>query len=295
MTLKILSRLSFVLLAGWVVAGTARAADSLAAGSASGNFSVDGKAVALHHAYAMRQPDDFDEKKIDMAILLTENPVSDKTLEALKDLESASGEKGSSLFLKFDDAGHAIREVIHHSALGEKSLQMSGMTNSEVRIVSQSKDSISGSAATPKEGKFLEHRYKSDVTFNAQIRDAVREPLVPDAKTGKKLPPGGGEPGKAWMALHEAILRRDLAAVKRMSRPGEMSDLSDEDLKKGLELLAIMSPEKVVIEEGYVGGDDAVLYMTGMQGGERQYGTVRLARAGGTWRPAGEKWSNTKP
>ena len=97
------------------------------------------------------------------------------------------------------------------------------------------------------------------------------------------------------MALHEAILRKDLAAIRKMSLPGEMPDMSDEDLRKGLELMALMSPEKIVIEDGYVRGDDAVLYMSGIQGGEKQYGVVRLSRTGGNWRPAGEKWSNTPP
>jgi len=293
MKLKMLSPLVvlFTLLAGWAAA----AAGPGEPGSASGTFTIDGKAVALRHAYAMRQPNTFDEKKNDTAILLTENPLPDKKLEGLKDLESASWEKGSSLLLTLDDTGRAIREVVHHSALGEKSLQMSGMTNSEVRIGSQTKDAIAGSAATPKEGDFLGHRYSSDVTFNAPIRDAFREPPPPDAKTGQKLPPGGGEPGKAWRAVHDAILRRDLPALKKMSRPGELPDLPDDELKKGLELMALMSPEKIVIEEGYVSGDEAVLYMTGMQAGEKQYGSVRMTRMGGAWRPAGEKWSNKKP
>jgi hypothetical protein len=295
MTPKVSLRAFFVLFAGWVLAGTARAADPIAEGAASGGFALDGKIIALHYAYAMRQQSDFDEKKTDTAILLTEVPVSDKTLEGLKDLEAAARGKDNSLLLKLDDGGHAIREVVHHSVLGETSLQMSGMTHSEVRIASQSKDSISGSAATTGEEKFLEYRYKSDVTFHARIRDAVREPPVPDAKTGRKLPPGGGEPGKAWMALHDAILKRDLATVKKLAGTGSMPELSDEDLKKGLELMVLMSPEKAVFEDGYVAGDDAVLYLTGTQEGEKQYGTVRMTRAGGTWRPAGEKWSNKKP
>jgi hypothetical protein len=59
--------------------------------------------------------------------------------------------------------------------------------------------------------------------------------------------------------------------------------------------MAAMTPEKIVIEDGYVRDDDAVLYMTGLQGGEKQYGTVRLSRIAGNWRPAGEKWTNTPP
>ncbi|MGH9443767.1 MAG: hypothetical protein ACRD16_16000, partial [Thermoanaerobaculia bacterium] len=157
----------------------------------------------------------------------------------------------------------------------------------------RSPGSLSGSISTAKEEEFLDHRYRSDVRFHAAIREAFREPPVPDAVTGKKLPAGGGEPGKAWKTLHEAIARKDLAAIRKLSPPGGMPDMSDEDLRKGLELLAVMSPEKIVIEDGYVRGDDAVLYMAGVQGGEKQYGTVRLSKIGGIWRPAGEKWKNS--
>ena len=172
---------------------------------------------------------------------------------------------------------------------------MSGMTHSDVRVAARSAGAISGSVSTAKEEEFLKHSYKTDVRFHAVLRESFREAPAPDAKTGRKLPAGGGEPGKAWMALHAAILRKDVAMIRKMSRPGEMPDMSDDDLKKGLELMAAMTPEKIVIEGGYVRDDDAVLYMTGLQGGEKQYGTVRLSRIAGSWRPAGEKWSNTPP
>ena len=287
--------LSALLLAALALPRAARAAVTVAPGEADGSFSIDGKTVSLHHAYAMTQPSDFDETKTDTAILLTEDPLPAKAFEELKDLESAAQGKGNSLLLKLDDSGRAIREVVHHAALGDGSLQMSGMTNSEVHVAARTVDAISGSVATAKEEEFLKHRYRSDVRFHALLREAYREPPAPDTATGQKLPPGGGEPGKAWMALHQAILRKDIAAIKKMGPPGEMPDMSDEDLKKGLDLLALMTPEKIVIEDGYVRGDDAVLYMSGMQGGEKQYGTVRLKRTNGSWRPAGEKWSNTPP
>ena len=59
-------------------------------GQASGSFSVDGTAVALRYAYAMVQPDVFDEKKTNTAILLTARPLPDAALAGAKDLESAA-------------------------------------------------------------------------------------------------------------------------------------------------------------------------------------------------------------
>ena len=71
-----------------------------------------------------------------------------------------------------------------------------------------------------------------------------------------------------------------------------MPDISDEDLRKGLEIMAAMTPAKITIDDGYIAGDSAVLYVSGLLEGEKQYGTVKMSRSGGAWRPAGESWSN---
>ena len=78
-------------------------------------------------------------------------------------------------------------------------------------------------------------------------------------------------------------------------KPADMPDMPDEDLRKGLEIMAAMTPPKITIDDGYVAGDAAVLYVSGVLENEKQYGTVRLSRVGGAWRPAGESWSNKPP
>ncbi|MGH9441278.1 MAG: hypothetical protein ACRD16_03275, partial [Thermoanaerobaculia bacterium] len=132
MTRRSLSLPALLALGALAAPGTLRSADSLAPGEASGTFSLDGKVVLLHHAYAMTQPSDFEEKKTDTAILLTENAVPEEKLRGLEDLERAG--EGNSLFFKLDETGNAIREVVRHTALGDASLQMSGMTHSVLQV-----------------------------------------------------------------------------------------------------------------------------------------------------------------
>lgn len=51
--------------------------DSPAPGTASGTFSIDGKSIQVRYAYAMAQPNSFEEKKTDTAILVTDRPVAE--------------------------------------------------------------------------------------------------------------------------------------------------------------------------------------------------------------------------
>jgi hypothetical protein len=264
-------------------------------GTAEGSFSIDGKAVTLSHAYAMSQPDKFDEKKTNTAILLSEKPLSAGALDKLTDLENAQrGDRRNSVLFVLDETGSAVREVIRHESLGDVSLQRSGTTLAEVSAAAGPEGRVQGSAKTKEPEDFLDHKYQIDVGFDAPVHAAMKEPPLPDAKTGEKLPPGGGDPGREYLAFHEAVQKKDLEAVRKW-KPADMPDVSDEELKQGLELMAAMSPAEIKVDDGYVAGDSAVLYVSGTVEGEKQYGTVRMARSEGAWRLTKQKWSNKPP
>ncbi|HEV2064203.1 MAG TPA: hypothetical protein VGS00_06610 [Thermoanaerobaculia bacterium] len=202
-------------------------------GTASGSFSVDGKTIGLHYAYAMAQANPFDEKKTDTAILLTDKPLPEAAFAGVKDLEAAGRlEPHNSVLFVLDESGQAMREVVHHDTLGDMSLQMSGMTHANITIKSRAGGRIEGSAQTKGPEDFLKHKYEVRAQFQAPMRQAHRDTPSPDAKTGKKLPPGGGEPGKAYLALQDAIRKKDLAAIRK-AKPADMPDMSDDDLRKG--------------------------------------------------------------
>jgi hypothetical protein len=264
-------------------------------GTASGSLSIDGKSVELHYAYAMSQANRFDETKTDTAILLTDRPLPESGLSGLKDLEGAgSGELRNSVLFVIEEDGKAKREVIHHDSLKGTNLQMSGMTQADVKITARTADRIEGSAQTKKPEDFFEHKYQINVQFQAAIRAGRRDPPLPNATNGKKLPPDGGEPGKAYFAFKEAIRKKDVAAVRK-AKPPDMPDLPDAELRQAMDAMAMMTPENLKIDSGYVAGDAAVLYVSGTLNGQRQYGTARLSKSGGAWRYAGEKWSDKPP
>lgn len=285
------------LVLGLALAAPASAAppDSPAGGTVTGTFSIDGKSVTFRYAYAMAQPNTFDEKKTDTAVLLTDQPIPDAELAAAKDLGRVqTGAGRNSVLFEIDEGGRAMREVIRHASLGETSLQMSGMTHADVKLGSRTADRVEGSADTKDAEDFLKHKYAIHAKFSAPIRQARREPPPPDAKSGKRLPKGGGEPGKAYLAFEDMIRRKDIAGLRKL-KPAGVADMSDEDLKAGLELMAAMTPAKISIDDGYIDGDSAVLYVSGEQEGKKQYATVRMAKTDGLWRATDQKWADKPP
>jgi hypothetical protein len=264
-------------------------------GKVSGSYSVDGKTVELKYVYAMSQPNTFDEKKTDTAILLTDQPVADAELAGAKDLGRVAIAKGrNSVLFEIDETGRAMREVVRHESLGENSLQMSGMTHADVKLASRTADRVEGSAETKEPEDFVKHKYAIHAKFSAPIRAAHRDAPLPDAKSGKKLPKGGGEPGKAYLAFEDMIRKKDIAGLRKL-KPQGVADMSDEDLKAGLEIMAAMTPEKISVDDGYIDGDLAVLYVSGVRDGQKSYATVRMTKGDGVWRATDQKWSDKPP
>lgn len=115
-----------------------------------------------------------------------------------------------------------------------------------------------------------------------------------DAKTGKKLPAGGGEPGKAYMAFVDAVKNDDIAAVRKLHTGTEKE--TDSGMKEGIAFMKLTLPENLKVIEGYATADLAALSVTGTFEKEKQYGTIEMVRKkDGGWQVGHESWSNTPP
>jgi len=269
-------------------------------GTASGKLTLDGKSAGLSHAYAMAQPNTFEKNKTDIAVLITERPLQDGALRDLEDLADAGRDiqESSWVFFKIDDSGKPVFEMIYQPMLGESRLMMSGFTHAEFIYKVLEKERIEGTFRTKKPEEFVGHTYELDVAFKAQVVQAKKPEPLPDAGSGKALPAGGGEPGKAYMAYHAALMNKDIEEFRKFApETVKGKKLSDNDLEEGMEFMALMTPPKLTIEKGFISanGERAVLYVTGMIENEKNYGTAEMIRSGGRWRTNRESWSNTPP
>jgi hypothetical protein len=265
------------------------------AGTASGTLTIDGKGIPLKYAYAMSQPNTFDDAKNDIAVLLTEKSLPDGALNGIGDLRDATRNHHGYAYFKINNAGKPIYELIDHPATKEgkySQIQMSGFTHAGFVPGRMGKDRVEGSFATSKPEDFMTYKYEINAEFSAPLLKAKLPEPLPNAKDGKKLPAGGGAPGKVYNTHRKAIRDKDVAALRRMAPD---SETSDSDLEKAIDFMNTISPATPKITRGYVKGDKAVLYVEGVLEGKKQYGTVELAAKGKTWFIVHENWSNKPP
>ena len=113
-------------------------------------------------------------------------------------------------------------------------------------------------------------------------------PLLSDDH-GAALPADGGEPGKAFLAYHGALVRRDAKAVRALvSRDnGQWLDAAEKKGKVAAELdsMAKDHPTKSVrVVQGWSKGNRAVLIVAGETSSIRLAGDAVLVNEGGRWR-----------
>ncbi len=263
-----------------------------AAGTASGMLTINGKGIPLKYSYAMEQPNTFDAAKNDIAVLLTENPLPEEALTGIADLRDATRKQHGWAFFKINSVGKPIYEVIDHPSTNGQ-ISMSGFTHAGFSAREMGKDRVTGSFATSKPEDFMTYKYEIKAEFSAPLLKATLPEPLPDAKTGKALPAGGGEPGKAYNAHRKAIRDKDVAAIRRTAPSSQAKDMSDSDLENMIDFMTTISPGAPKITKGYVKENRAVLYVEGVHEGEMRYATVELAREGKKWYVVEEKWSNT--
>jgi hypothetical protein len=106
---------------------------------------------------------------------------------------------------------------------------------------------------------------------------------------GAALPPDGGEPGATYLAYHNALLKRDQAALKPLLSADRQNTWVEAE-KKGqlagfVDYLASEHPEKSVrITRGYAKGSTAVLLVAGDSSAGKLVGEVLLMKEKDLWR-----------
>jgi hypothetical protein len=138
----------------------------------------------------------------------------------------------------------------------------------------------------PRAGGSTERAVAFDVGFRISLAD--RRPR------GPALPDGGGEPGAAYLAMHEARLAGNdaamLALMERQRAAYMTEQLADPELAPLLARMRERGPKTARVVSGRADGDDAWLAVAGeMAAGKAYQGEVRLQRDGGAWRVAEER------
>jgi hypothetical protein len=264
-------------------------------GQASGTLKLDGKTVKLTNAIARTKPNSFDEKKKDVVVLLTQTPVSaDLFVDDSKLFSAAEAGTVQGLLVTID----SDEKPYHLYVLDSKSnMQLSGSGIFNFDASDFTDKHVAGKFFTTEEQDFMgKHKYSYDVTFAAPVQAIVAPSEVTvDASSGTKLPPGGGDPGKAYMAFDKAARAGNLNEMKKAaSSKRPLPDMSAEEQKQMIEMMKLMRPASVKITGGFVSGDHATLNVEAVDPDSKQkmHGTIEMEREGGTWRLLAEKWKS---
>jgi hypothetical protein len=105
---------------------------------------------------------------------------------------------------------------------------------------------------------------------------------------GKPQGPGGGEPGKAYLAYHRALSGKDAQAIKTLLSEERRATWAESE-KKGnssqfLAFLRADHPAEVRVTEAFIKGDRALVLLDGKAAEGRILGESLLSREQGAWR-----------
>lgn len=290
---------------------TAHAAD-VPTGQAKGTLLVDGKPLVLRYAVAVTGPDTFDETKEAVMLLLTPKPVTQASIDKAAKFDDIRSllDEGLAYNAQLGDHFHL---TVRHAVLGGKELQTSGsLTDSKVEM---GPAAVTGNLVPRgKEEPIFEHKIAFDIDFNAPIarRFPLDKPVVMGANA-KKLGPGGGAPGKAWIdekCAAPKIPKDPKQAEAMLAKEGAIPP--DEELKKHnttraewvknlLDLANALSELQTTdckVLGGLQDGDFAIIQVEGTSVKMRQQTDVTMMKDGangwkvkkeGAWRVLEEK------
>jgi hypothetical protein len=261
-----------------------------AAGTASGTLTINGKTAKMTHAYAARRPDPFDKSKQATYIILADQEVP---IAALFDM----GE-----MMMYDDKHHlnAIEITVTDEnkqviSVGINSPNLTGMGHfsgvgkQKLDLTAMDAKHVAGRFYLEKPDDFFKNTYIYDVKFNAPFSAAPKE-AGPEALKGTQLPPGGGDPGKAYMAYTKVLAAGDLKALRKALAADRAKSLDDPDFKKMFPMIQAMQAKNIKVTGGAVDGDTATLLATGKDGDATSHGTITMVREGGAWKMSKESW-----
>jgi len=271
----------------------AGSAPKLAEGGAAGSMKVDGTTVKLAHAIARLKPNPFDEKKKDVVVLITQKPATAEML--VDDGKLFKGVNDGSvlgLMVKIDSDEKPNHLQLLHPKAG---IQMSGSGIFNFDAADFSPKHVTGRFYTTEEEDFMgKHKYSYDVTFAVPVQVIVAPSEVTvDASSGTKLPAGGGDPGKAYLAFDKASRAGNLNEMKKYaSKSRPIPEMSAEETKQMIEMMKMMRPAKVKVAGGFVSGDHATLNVDAEDPSDKakMKGTIEMTREDGIWKILAEKW-----
>ncbi|HEY3572123.1 MAG TPA: hypothetical protein VGP73_29625 [Thermoanaerobaculia bacterium] len=256
----------------------------------SGQFVLDGKAVAVSEVAAFRMRDQFNPRTLETYVMLTAKPVDRAAISASLDPYSVAINDPATLHA--DYIAFSVRangEVGMNAHVGgvqyiDTSGRIMGQPGSLVAKCSENTPTrVACHVKTEKPVKTMDGpTFSLDLSFEADVQSR---------KPGKPLAKEDQAPGQALLALRAAVAGDDLAKILALLTPEQAKSYQEdwqspaENLKSAKDILNVQLPKNPKITGGEMLADDhVVLEVEGepYENGHMLY-LVEMRRIDGRW------------
>ena len=160
------------MLSALTIALVLTAITAAADGTATGTFTVKGKATNITHAYAMSMPNPMDKTKAAIRLILsdvalTPQVLDDKTPTALEEMTRAGKLHAIEALITVDDKA-VIATMLHDAGFKMNSVSVAG-TNIKLDVKTLDKTTFAGKLYTAKPDDFNDVPFEYAVTFSAPL------------------------------------------------------------------------------------------------------------------------------
>ncbi|HSS52027.1 MAG TPA: hypothetical protein VLX28_24055 [Thermoanaerobaculia bacterium] len=274
----------------WIVALALPGLGVAHAGTISGQFVLGGKTVPVHEVAAFRMRDQFNPRTVETYVMLTAKPVDRAAISAALDPytvainDPAVRDDDYLAFSVRADGETGMNAHVGGTQYLDTSGTIMGQPGSLIASCRENTPTrIACSVKTAKPVKPMDGpAWSIDLSFEADV--LARTP-------GKPLARDGEAPGKAFLALRDAVGGTDLAAILALLTPQEAKSYQEdwrtaaENLASAKEMLDIRLPKKPRITGGeLLATDHAVLEVEGVpyENGRMLY-LVEMRLIDGRW------------
>ena len=253
-----------------------------------GQFVVDGKPVITpKNAAAYQVRDQFNPRSWQIEIVLAEGVVDASQLGDDLDphvnvINQSGVTSGNYILLWINPKG----TVSMNGTLSATMTQYGDSTEGgglKAELSTNTPERVAGRVFTPKPIKTLSGEvYQVDVTFDIPVTKRTQ---------GTKLPADGGDAGKVFNSLYQAVQKKDEKGIKAGISPGVNQMLfkdynsPEENLNSAVDILTAWLPKaKVKVTGGEVRGDDIVLEVEGeIYEGRNALYLVKMVKSDSGW------------
>jgi len=256
-----------------------------------GSCAYKGKKLVFVDGHAGKAPDMFEEKTLLPTLWFVTVAFDPGPLAAAspKDIDDAITRQvfdhdSAELQLRLDADGKVVEGLQLYVPPGDNR----SLSSNEVGALT-----LSGPIGARASGRFKldDESMHCDLKFDLPMGGVgpAPKPAAKPAPSGQPLPAGGGEPGKAYMAMHRATLAGDVDAMLALAEKAKADEMrksrGQPEFPQMLAMVRAFEPVEVRVTGGRIDGDHAELDIVGKDSdGAALTGTVKLSIEDGNWK-----------